>query len=118
MRPILTLAAAALLPVAALAEPRPLEAPEITALLTDKTIDGTWNGRPYRQRFDANGRTLYEPEAGPSEHGRWRVNAETDRYESWWEQSGWSSYLILEEDGAYFWAGSSGVPQPFSVRPE
>ena len=118
MRHALTLAAAIVLtPLTAFAEPRALDATEISALLSDRTIDGTWNGRPYRQRFDGTGWTLYEPEGGPAEQGKWRVNTETDQYESWWERSGWSSYAILENDGAYFWAGSSGQAQPFSVRP-
>ena len=66
-------------------------------------------------RFWSDGRTLYTPEGGPSEAGRWRANAETGTYDSWWERSGWSSYAVEVEDGLHYWVDGRGRRQPFEV---
>ena len=46
---------------AAHAEPVPLSAGEIKALLSGNTCIGTWRGDPYKQYFAADGSTIYAP---------------------------------------------------------
>ncbi|MDU8942279.1 hypothetical protein [Ovoidimarina sediminis] len=82
---------AAALAAPAWAETRRLTAAEIEALLSGRKITGAWNGKAYSQTFAATGHTVYIPKGGRPDAGRWRVNPETDSYESFWERSGWSS---------------------------
>lgn len=91
-----------------------MTAPQIEALLSGNTIRGTWNGAPYTQFFDPNGLTVYLPEGGRPDQGKWRVNAETDQYESWWERTNWTGYAIMATNDGYAWA-SRGALQPFEV---
>ena len=112
------LAIATILPSTSLAEPIALTAPEIETLLTGQTISGEWSGTPYRQLFDANGQTIYTPENGRVEYGRWRVNRETDQYESYWERSGWSPYGVAQDGDTFFWVQSNGTLQAFAVDGE
>ncbi|MDT8326069.1 MAG: hypothetical protein RQ750_01605 [Roseovarius sp.] len=102
---IAALAAAMLgpwLPVAA--APMPIIADEITKLLSGNTIVGTWSGTRYRQYFDANGTTTYATEGGRPDDGRWRINPDTNEYESWWRSTGWTPYLLVrKDDGGYAW---------------
>ncbi|MEL7280672.1 MAG: hypothetical protein AAFY35_02700 [Pseudomonadota bacterium] len=110
----------AMMPAMALAEDMTgpvdvqMTAPQIEALLSGNTIRGTWNGDPYTQFFDANGLTVYFPEGGRPDQGKWRVNGETDQYESWWERSNWSGYTIMMTNGGFAWV-SRGELQPFEV---
>ncbi|MEM0945646.1 MAG: hypothetical protein AAGI70_17050 [Pseudomonadota bacterium] len=97
------------------AEPDVLTAPEIEALLSGNTAVGDWSGTPYRQFFDENGTTIYVPQGGREDWGRWRTNAETGQYESFWERSGWSGYGVAGGDGQYFWVQSDGTRQPFEM---
>lgn len=91
-----------------------MTAPQIEALLSGNTIRGTWNGAPYTQFFDPNGLTVYFPEGGRPDQGKWRVNAETDQYESWWERTNWTGYPIMITNDGYAWV-SRGALQPFEV---
>ncbi|MEM9146363.1 MAG: hypothetical protein AAGC57_09205 [Pseudomonadota bacterium] len=109
------LAAAVLAPLLAMAEPVTLTAPEVDTLLRDRTAVGDWNGTPYRQYFDPNGRTVYQPKGGRPDQGKWRVNAKTGAYESWWERSGWSGYGIAREGETHYWVESSGKRHRFTV---
>ena len=109
--------AASVIATPALSEPRRLTAAEIDALLSGQKITGTWNGTPYTQSFSENGQTIYVSNSRP-EVGRWRVNPQTDSYESHWERSGWSSYGIECEGGALYWVDSRGRRNPFEVAPE
>lgn len=99
------------------AEAQRLTAPEITALLSDRKITGDWNGTPYSQSFAATGHTVYIPRGGRPDAGRWRVNAETNEYESYWERSGWSSYAIEQDGDTLYWVDPSGARHPFEVVP-
>ena len=92
-----------------------LKADEITKLLSGKRISGDWNGTRYGQVFWESGGTLYTPEGAPSDQGKWRVNAAEDTYESWWQNSGWSSYAIEREDGVLYWVDTGGNRHPFEV---
>lgn len=110
------LAIATTLPSTILAEPIALTAPEIETLLTGQTISGDWSGTSYRQLFNANGQTIYAPENGQVEYGRWRVNHQTDQYESYWERSGWSPYGVAQDGDTFFWVQSNGTLQVVVVE--
>ncbi|PKQ13760.1 MAG: hypothetical protein CVT70_02040 [Alphaproteobacteria bacterium HGW-Alphaproteobacteria-1] len=92
-----------------------LSASEIEALLLGKTIVGTWSGTSYRLYFDADGSTLYVPEGGKPDEGRWRTNPETHEYESWWRSTGWTPYaLVRTESGGLAWINGDRL-EPFRV---
>jgi len=94
-----------------------LTGPEIEALLSGNTIVGTWSGTPYRQYYAADGTTINVAEDGRADEGRWRVNAETDEYESWWRSTGWTPYaLVRTEDGNHAWINGDRL-EPFRVLP-
>ncbi|MGR3462427.1 MAG: hypothetical protein ACU0AX_08770 [Roseovarius sp.] len=94
-----------------------LTAPEIEALLSGNTIVGTWSGTPYRQYYGPDGTTLYVPEDGRPDEGRWRTNPETNEYESWWRSTGWTPYALARtEDGKHAWINGDRL-EPFSVVP-
>ncbi len=99
------------------AEPVPVNAAEISSLLTGNTIRGTWSGDEYKQYFNADGSTIYAPRRSQSTAGKWRVNEKTNQYESWWERSGWSAYGIARNGGELFWIAPGLDPQPFKVLP-
>jgi len=113
-RSFLGLAAAALLALPAGAGEEKLTAAEIEVLLAGNTIAGDWSGK-YRQYYAADGATMYYPEGGTPDPGKWRVNADTDQYESWWETTGWVGYDILRAGEGYLWRDSSGKTYPFTV---
>ena len=92
----------------------PMTAPQVDALLSGNTIRGMWNGTPYSQFFNTDGRTVYIPDGGRPDHGKWRVNAATGQYESWWERSNWTGYKIMMTNGGFAWV-SRGELQPFEV---
>lgn len=88
---------------------------EMFDLLNGNTISGDWVGTPYKSYYAPDGVTVYVPENGPAQRGRWRINYDTDEYESWWEQSGWSSYRIVRgDDGGLSWVFRD-TRQPFDV---
>jgi hypothetical protein len=94
-----------------------LTAPEIEALLGGNTIAGTWSGTSYRQYYAPDGTTLYVPDGGKADEGRWRTNAETDEYESWWRSTGWTPYaLVRTGDGEHAWINGDRL-EPFRVLP-
>jgi len=100
----------------ALAAPTRLSAPEIEALLAGNTISGTWSGTAYRQYFATDGTTLYVPDGGKADEGQWRVNPDTNDYESWWRSTGWTPYaLVRTEEGGYAWVNGDRL-EPFTVQ--
>lgn len=112
----IAVAAALLAPaLPAFAAPTRLTAAEIEALLSGNTIVGEWAGAAYRQYYAADGSTLYVPEGGKPDEGRWRVNAETDEYESWWQSTGWTPYaLVRTDEGGHAWINGDRL-EPFQV---
>jgi hypothetical protein len=68
-----------------LAQERKLNAAEIEDKLIGNTIQGLWDGQPYRQFFDASGNTVYVEDGRLPSMGRWKADAEKDVYCSWWE---------------------------------
>ncbi len=91
-----------------------LSADQISTLLTGNTIAGTWSGSSYRQFFGEGGMTMYVPEGGRADPGRWRTNAETNAYESWWEQTGWTPYRVMMTNDGYAWVNGETL-EPFEV---
>lgn len=99
----------------AYAQVRRLRAAEIEGLLSGNTIVGQWSGTAYRQFFAADGQTIYDPAEGRREVGRWRVNPETDEFESWWRSTGWSPYaMVRREDESHAWVNGDRL-EPFEV---
>ena len=76
------------------AEERRLSAAEIEAALAGNTVDGNWKGTPFRQCFGTDGTTVYIAEGADPSPGKWKADAQTDQYCSWWEGSGWDCYDI------------------------
>lgn len=91
-----------------------MTAPQIEVLLSGNTIKGTWNGDAYTQFFDANGITVYFPEGARPDQGKWRVNADTGQFESWWERANWVGYTVMITNDGFAWV-SRGKVQPFEV---
>lgn len=102
---------------AAVAEPVVVSAAEIKTFLTGNTIRGTWSGNEYRQYFNPNGLTIYATRRSQSALGKWRVNDETNEYESWWESSDWSGYGVTRDGDQFFWNSKDLQPQPFKIIP-
>ncbi len=90
-----------------------LTAAEIEKTIAGNTISGDWNDK-YKQYFRADGFTMYIPEGGSGDEGKWRVNAAENTYESWWESTGWTPYKISRDGETYFWIDKSGK-YPFEV---
>ncbi|MET4103822.1 hypothetical protein ABIE58_003269 [Roseovarius sp. MBR-78] len=94
-----------------------LSGPEIEALLSGNTITGTWSGTAYRQYYAPDGTTIYVPEGGRADEGRWRTNPDTNDYESWWRSTGWTPYaLVRVGEDAYAWINGDRQ-EPFRVLP-
>ncbi|SLN29783.1 hypothetical protein ROA7450_01282 [Roseovarius albus] len=96
------------------AEERQLTASEIEVLLTGNTVSGTWSGTPYKQYYGEGGFTMYVPKGGPPDQGRWRVNHETNQYESWWHMTNWTPYTVVETDDGLAWVNGETL-QHFEV---
>jgi hypothetical protein len=99
----------------AVAEEVQLEAAEIEELLAGNTISGTWSGTQYKQFYEADGLTVYVPDGGSADEGKWRVDPATDNYESWWEATGWVGYQIVRDGDTYYWVDGDGGRHPFVV---
>ena len=92
--------------------PRRLSAAEIQVLLSGHTAIGM-GGDPYRQYFDADGTTIYQPEGGPPDPGKWRIDATRQQYCSWWQRGGWSCYDMFETgEGEILWRSPGGRDYP------
>ena len=97
-------------------EPVPLQAAEIEVLLNGNTVKGTWDGKAYRQFFDANSVTIYQQDKAPESRGRWKVDAAKNAYCSEWNQSGvWACYEVLSQGDHYLWRSESGHTESFTV---
>lgn len=92
-----------------------LSAPEIEALLSGNTIAGNWSGMEYRLFLSTDGSAVFVPVDGRRDEGRWRVNAETNDYESWWRSTGWAPYaMVRTEAGGHAWVNGDRL-EPFKV---
>ena len=92
-----------LVPGSVSAQERDMTAAEIKEMLSGNTIRGEWNGSAYTQYYAPDGATVYVPEGGKPDKGKWRVNPETDEYESWWRRTGWTPYAVVETADGPAW---------------
>jgi len=109
------LALTVMMPALSIAQKVQLDAAEIEELLAGNTIDGTWAGSEYKSYYGADGITVYVPDGGNADEGKWRVNPDNNTYESWWESTGWTPYKVLHEGDVYYWVDSEGDEHPFVV---
>lgn len=92
-----------------------LTAPEIEALLAGNTVNGVWAGSNYTQYFSEGGVTVYIPEGGHPDEGRWRANHDTNEYESWWRSTGWTPYVIVRTGSGELAYVNGEKLEPFTV---
>ncbi|MEM7268526.1 MAG: hypothetical protein AAF401_04650 [Pseudomonadota bacterium] len=97
------------------AEPQRMTAAEIEPLLTGNTAVGEWRGRWYRQLFRADGSTIYAEKGRRSALGEWRVNSETDDFESLWPGGAWEPFGVARIDGGLFWLEVGREPAHFEM---
>ena len=86
-----------------------LTAAEIDTLLNGNTISGSWSGTAYKQYYGENGSTMYLAEGSPPSPGKWRTNTQTNMYESWWENTGWTPYVIVRTDDGLAWVSGDSL---------
>ena len=91
-----------------------MAAEEIKHLLTGNTAEGQWEGTAYKSWFGPDGTTVFAPANGDVMEGKWRVNAETDEYESFFDAIGWTGYIVLRTDAGFAWM-REGKTYPFTV---
>ncbi len=91
-----------------------LNASQIEQLLSDNTIVGTWSGSGYKQYFGTGGFTMYVPDGGQADQGKWRTNGDTNQYESWWRMTGWTPYTVVMTNNGYAWINDEKL-EPFDV---
>ena len=96
-------------------EPKLLIAAQIIDLLAGNTAIGLWNGAEYRQYFAKDGATIYAQKGSRSALGKWRVDPNTNQYQSWWKTSGWEDWGVGVLEGVYFWVGTDQAPQSFEI---
>ncbi len=89
-------------------------AAQIQQLLSGNTIKGTWSGFDYTQYFGENGFTVYIEDGRPPSRGKWRVKEDTDQYDSWWENTGWTPYTVMMTNDGYAWVNKDRL-EPFVV---
>jgi hypothetical protein len=92
-----------------------LSAKEIDNLLSGNTVVGDWGGK-YKQYYATDDFTIYLPNGGKGAEGKWRVNADTDMYESWWAETGWTPYGIARDGVNYVWIDDKGKRYSFTVE--
>lgn len=108
-----TTSAILLLGSTAMAEDVQMSASEVTHLLSGNSAQGTWGNMSYRSYFDTNGMTIYAPQNGEQQIGKWRVTPD-GQYEAFWDAVGWTSYTVLRTDAGYAWK-LDGKTYPFTV---
>ncbi len=93
-----------------------LDAAEVTALLTGNTAVGVWDGTPYRQYFGEDGVTLFAQPEARTTRGQWRVDPESDEYQSLWPgDAEWEGLIVMIWMDEYYWLSRSTPPTPFEV---
>lgn len=95
----------------------PLSGTAITALLSGNTALGHWHGAAYRQLFRADGSTIYAQKVSRSALGHWRINPDTDAFETLWPGEDWTAYEVIKTDTGHAWIDQTGKQQPFRVLP-
>lgn len=97
-----TLALAALLPLQlshANASEKRLSSAEIAEAIKGNTIFGEYEGDPYAQYFNPNGKTIFQLEDGRAFEADWYVDAATERYCSFHWMRGAKCYEVFADGG-------------------
>ncbi|MEJ6389419.1 hypothetical protein [Gymnodinialimonas ulvae] len=93
-----------------------LDADEVTALLTGNTAIGDWDGVPYRQYFGEDGVTLFAQTEARTTRGQWRIDPESDEYQSLWPgDDDWEGWIVMVWMDEYYWLSRSTPPTVFEV---
>ena len=103
----LAVAALAGFSLASFAEERALDKEAMLTILTGNTAVGESEGGPWRQYFDADGSTPYIVKGREPDMGKWKIT-DDDKYMSWWEPSGWSTYTMTGEGDRVTWIAEQG----------
>ncbi|WP_113911122.1 hypothetical protein [Roseovarius dicentrarchi] len=98
----------------ALAQDAQMTADEITRLLSGNTAEGVWDGTTYKSYFADDGTTIFAPANSDTLTGKWRVNPDSQEYESFFDAIGWTGYNIMRTDGGFAWV-KDGKAYPFYV---
>jgi hypothetical protein len=97
------------------ADNREVSGNELIELLSGNSIDGLWGQTSYIQYFAASGRTLYKARGKPGDWGTWRVD-DDGHYCSTWRDGEETCYLVLADDGTFFWQTMDGEnTYPFDI---
>lgn len=113
MRVALVILALTIVAAPALADEQPLSEAEMVAVLSGKTAFGTDPASPYRQYFDPGGETVYVPDGGEPDIGKWRVGV--GQYCSQWGGRGWDCYDMTGDGDAVTWIWP-GTGQTYPAR--
>lgn len=104
---LFTLALAALLPLQlshANASEKRLSSGEIAATIKGNTVLGEYEGDPYAQYFNPNGKTIFQLQDGRAVEADWYVDPATERYCSYHWMRGAKCYEVFEDgDGKLLW---------------
>ncbi len=95
----------------ALADEDYLSADQITALLSERVVEGEQNGRRWRQSFSKQGATVYSEAGRADSPGRWsaRGDAEGGLYCSLWPPSDrWDCYRMIRDGDNVSWIPLGG----------
>lgn len=115
-RRLILAALACLIAAPAAAQSVKLRGHEIRALLTGNTAVGRWQGQDYRQFFAEDGSTIYAQDGSRSTRGEWRVDDETQEYQSIWPNDpDWEGWFVMEYGGTFYWVSKTTPPTPFEV---
>ena len=93
-----------------------LDTEEVIELLTGNTAIGLWNDVPYRQYFGEDGVTLFAQPGARTTRGEWRVDPESDEYQSLWPgDTDWEGWIVMVWMDEYYWLSRATPPTPFEV---
>ena len=98
-----------------LADERPMSADEIREALAGNTVEGLWRNTPYLSYFQPNGVTLFRPEGGEQETGKWRIDKDKDQYCAWLARTGWRCYRLYRDGRTVIWE-TPGTEERFPSR--
>ena len=84
---------------------------QIEQVLSGNTAVGSFGSTTYRQYFAPDGETLYVPDGGQPDPGKWRASEE-DEYCSWWSTTDWVCYEMTGEGDHVTWHAKDGSQSP------
>ncbi len=100
--------------ISAFAQETRMSADEIARLLSGNTAEGQWEGTAYKSYFAPDGTTIFAPAGADTLTGKWRVNLESEEFESFFDAIGWTGYAVTHTDAGFAWI-KDGKAYPFAV---